>query len=390
MYAMETETEVRRKVLVIDDELGPRESLRILLKEKFDIFLADSVDAGLELLKRERPDVIVLDIRMPGKNGIEGLKDIRDLDKDVSVVMLTGFGALETAQQAMRHGANDYIKKPFDTIEMMSVVERYAQRTDAERRRVRMAEELRSLNSELVSELEEKEQLASLGHASSEIVHDLRNPLTVVQGYAQLLSDQLEGIKDKLGEDSQEALEYLDIMERNIARCNEITETWRNIGDRDLSRRKHLFLDDLVANVVKDTATLARNAGATVHHAAGSNRCKVLIDELQIYRALQNLVTNALQAMPERAGEVRIETQADEKAVVIRVCDNGCGISEEQREKIFQPYFTTKGQAGGTGLGLAITKRVIEQHDGTIEVESSPGQGTTFTLRLPVPASADA
>ena len=384
MHVMETETEVRGKVLVIDDERGPRESLRILLKPSFDVFLADSVDAGVALLRQESPDVVVLDIRMPGKNGIEGLKDIRAIDGNVSVVMLTGFGALETAQQAMRHGANDYIKKPFDTAEMMSVVERYAQRTRAERRRMRMAEELRSLNSELVSELEEKEQLASLGHASSEIVHDLRNPLTVVQGYAQLLSEQLEGIKDKLGEDSQEALEYLDIMERNIARCNEITETWRSIRKGDTSQRKGMFVDDLVANVVKDTRAMASAAGARLEHVAGARACEVFCDELQLYRALQNLVSNALQAVPDNVGEVTVHTSVADDFVEIRVQDNGCGISPEDRKKIFEPYFTTRTDHGGTGLGLAITRRVIEQHHGAIEVESTPGTGTVFTLRLPL------
>lgn len=384
MQVMETDIEVRGKVLVIDDELGPRESLRILLKPSFDVFLADCVDAGLELLRQERPDVVVLDIRMPGKNGIEGLKDIRAIDSDVSVVMLTGFGALETAQQAMRHGANDYIKKPFDTGEMMSVVERYAHRTQAERRRMRMAEDLRSLNSELVTELEEKEQLASLGHASSEIVHDLRNPLTVVQGYAQLLSEQLEGIKDKLGEDSQEALEYLDIMERNIARCNEITETWRSIRKGDTSQRKTMCIDDLVGSVVKDTGTMASGAGARLEHVPGARSSEVLIDELQVYRALQNLVSNAIQAAPEQAGEVNVVTSVADGCVEVRVKDNGCGISAEDQDKIFEPYFTTKTDIGGTGLGLAITRRVIEQHHGTIAVESAPGSGTIFVLSLPV------
>lgn len=384
MQAMETEIGVRGKVLVIDDELGPRESLRILLKPNFDVFLADGVDAGMELLDQEHPDVIVLDIRMPGKNGIEGLQDIRAIDSDVSVVMLTGFGALETAQLAMRHGANDYIKKPFDTAEMMAVVGRYAQRTRAERRRARMAADLRSLNLELVSELEEKEEMANLGHASSEIVHDLRNPLTVVQGYAQLLSEQLEGIKDKLGEDSQEALEYLDIMERNIQRCNELTETWRSIRKSDASRRTPVCIDDLLGNLVKDTLTMAVGVGARLEHAPGTSRSAVLIDELQFYRALQNLVTNAIQAVAEQNGKVGIHTTVDEGFVEIRVQDNGCGISEEEQIKIFEPYFTTKSDTGGTGLGLAITKRVVEQHQGDIVVASTPGEGTVFTLRIPV------
>ena len=107
------------KVLVIDDELGPRESLRILLKMEYEVLVADSVLRGLDLLAKHHPDVVIMDIRMPGMTGIEGLREIRKLDADISVIMLTGFGALETAQEALRLGASDYLKKPFDTKEIM-------------------------------------------------------------------------------------------------------------------------------------------------------------------------------------------------------------------------------------------------------------------------------
>lgn len=185
----------RAKLLIIDDEVGPRESLRMVFKNDYDVLLADHVDAGLAILRAESPDTIIMDIRMPGKTGIEGLQEIRDIDPLISVVMLTGFGALETAQQAIRLGANDYLKKPFDTREIMEVVKKHVHRTHVERRRATIAEELRELNTELVNELTEKEHMATLGQASSEFVHDLRNPLTVVHGYAQLLEEQLEGVK---------------------------------------------------------------------------------------------------------------------------------------------------------------------------------------------------
>src|ERR1039457_2729741 len=99
------------KILVIDDELGPRESLRMLLKTDYQVHTADCVEAGIKLLKEKRPDTIVMDIRMPGVTGIEGLRRIRQIDPHLSVIMLTGFGALETAKEALRLGANDYISK---------------------------------------------------------------------------------------------------------------------------------------------------------------------------------------------------------------------------------------------------------------------------------------
>ena len=116
-------------VLVIDDERGPRESLKMVLKYDYEMFLADRVDAGIELLRTEDPDLVIMDIRMPEKNGIEGLQQIRDINPHVSIVMLTGFGDLETAQQAIRFGANDYLQKPFDTDEIQKVVKKYVDRS---------------------------------------------------------------------------------------------------------------------------------------------------------------------------------------------------------------------------------------------------------------------
>src|SRR6267378_3293201 len=134
------------QILVIDDEMGPRESLRMLLKPDYNVQTADCVEAGLKLLKEKQPDTIVMDIRMPGMTGIEGLRKIREIDADVSVIMLTGFGALDTAKEALRLGANDYLSKPFDASEMRSVISRYVERTRLQRQSINAAAEIKELN----------------------------------------------------------------------------------------------------------------------------------------------------------------------------------------------------------------------------------------------------
>jgi DNA-binding NtrC family response regulator len=121
------------QVLVIDDEMGPRESLRMLLKPIYQVHTADSVEIGLKLLSEKKPDAIVMDIRMPGVTGIEGLRRIRQIDPHLSVIMLTGFGALETAKEALRLGATDYISKPFDAREMRETIGRNVERTRVQR-----------------------------------------------------------------------------------------------------------------------------------------------------------------------------------------------------------------------------------------------------------------
>src|SRR5437762_9012585 len=149
-------------ILVIDDEMGPRESLRMLLKPDYQVHTANCVEAGLKLLREKTPDTIVMDIRMPGMSGIEGLRKIREIDPHLSVIMLTGFGALETAREALRLGANDYISKPFDAAEMREIIDRNVERTGLQRTSEHAAGQIKELNNRLMKGLAQKERLAAL------------------------------------------------------------------------------------------------------------------------------------------------------------------------------------------------------------------------------------
>src|SRR5438270_6079359 len=210
------------KILVIDDEIGPRESLRMLLKPDYNVHTADNVEAGLKLLKEKQPDTIVMDIRMPGTTGIEGLRRIRQIDPHLSVIMLTGFGALETAKEALRLGANDYISKPFDAREMREVISRNVERTRLHRSSETAASEIKELNNRLLQELAQKERLASLGQASAEFVHDIGNPLTTVWGYVQLLAKKVEESEKKNNSGGANANKELEIIEQNVRLCRDL------------------------------------------------------------------------------------------------------------------------------------------------------------------------
>src|SRR4249920_2288221 len=203
------------QVLVIDDEMGPRESLRMLLKPNYQVHTADSVETGLKLLSEKKPDAIVMDIRMPGMTGIEGLRRIRQIDPHLSVIMLTGFGALETAKEALRLGANDYISKPFDAREMREVISRNVERTRLHRTSESAASEIKELNHRLLQELAQKERLASLGQASAEFAHDIGNPLTIVWGYVQLLAKKLEESGNSDSPITAGSNKELEIIEQN-------------------------------------------------------------------------------------------------------------------------------------------------------------------------------
>ncbi len=372
------------QILVIDDEIGPRESLRMLLKTDYQVQTADCVEAGLKLLKEKKPDTIVMDIRMPGMTGIEGLRKIREIDPHLSVIMLTGFGALDTAKEALRLGANDYISKPFDAGEMREVIGRNVERTRVQRASENASSEIKELNARLLKQLAQKERLASLGQASAEFVHDLGNPLTIVWGYVQLLAKKLD--RSDSGDDSDKAasVKELNIIEQNVRLCRELLTMWQSYGSVEASPHKPISVSAIVREVIKGGSAMAAQTGLELKANVCEDPCMLMGDAVQINRAIQNVVVNAVQASVETKGSVQVDCTRRDFYVDIRVEDTGSGIEPGQMSKIFDPYFTTKQGKSGTGLGLYITKKVVDDHSGSIKVDSTPGAGTVFTIRLPL------
>src|SRR6266446_5552653 len=342
------------EILVIDDEIGPRESLRMLLKTDYHVHTADCVETGIKLLKEKQPDTIVMDIRMPGMSGIEGLRQIREIDPHLSVIMLTGFGALETAKEALRLGANDYIAKPFDAHEMQQVINRNVERTRAHR----------------TSE-----------NAAAEFVHDLGNPLTIVWGYVQLLARRLEKSEE---DESASSVKELKIIEQHVRTCRELLTMWQGYGNVEASPPRPVSVSATLQEILKGLAPVADQKGIAFRVTICDDPCVLLGDALQLNRAIQNVIINAVQACPEKKGIVTVRCTQKDFYVDLRVEDNGAGIPAAQLNKVFDPYFTTKQATSGTGLGLYIAKKVIEDHNGSIKVESNPGVGTIFTIRLPL------
>jgi two-component system, sensor histidine kinase and response regulator len=321
---------------------------------------------------------------MPGMTGIEGLRRIRQIDPHLSVIMLTGFGALETAKEALRLGANDYISKPFDAREMREVIGRNVERTRLHRTSESAASEIKELNNRLLQELAQKERLASLGQASAEFVHDIGNPLTIVWGYVQLLAKKLEESEPTDDPNAVSSNKELEIIEQNVRLCRDLLTMWQSYGSVEATPHKLISISDIVREVVAGVGAIAKEAPVELKCDVTEDPCSLMGDAVQITRAIQNVIINAIQASGDRKGTVEVSCIRKDFYVDVRIADTGQGISPEQIARIFDPYFTTKQGKSGTGLGLFITRKVVDDHNGSIKVDSTPGIGTTITIRLPL------
>lgn len=376
----------RPTVLVIDDELGPRESLRFLLKDDCRVLCADTVAHGLQLVREQSLDIVIMDIRMPGRNGLDGLREIRELDSELAVIMLTGFAAVDTAQEAIRCQASDYMEKPFDASEMRCAVSRHVEQTRLRRKRGRLLSEADVLDRR-IRELQGKERLVELGQTSVEFVHDLRNLLTMVAGPASMLREVVEGLQLRQAGVPSEAGHYLDVLEKAMQLSVEMLDTWQRLIRQTPLQQTRFRVHEFVCACVETCQPAIAAANASVTCETFGDDADLLGDRVQLTRVLNNLIQNAAHALPADNGHIRVCSEVLDAAVRVSVADNGCGIREENLKHIFFSDFTTRSSIGGMGLGLFIAQKIVQSQGGSLAVESTVNQGSTFTLLLPRPAA---
>lgn len=365
-------------ILVIDDELGPRESLRILLKDTYLVFLAKDGDEGISMLRKHHFDVVILDLRMPGKSGLETLEAIRQFNQDIPVIILTGYGTLESAQKAVHLNIFEFVSKPFDVNEMKEIVKRAVDKSRIIHSTKLIMNQLQKLNTELEDKISELEKFALVGKLSAEMLHEINNPLTVILGYVQIL---LHEITNKKQAPMEEIGKYLKFVESEVKRCQTIARSFLDVSKK-ASRFVPININMILENMVlffKDNP-IAKNINFSCKFT--SDLPLILGSSEQIQQVFINLFMNAIEAMDSK-GTISIETKHQSGRVIISISDTGRGMPPEIVEKIFKPFFTTKSEKS-TGIGLTISKKIIESHKGDISVESTPGQGTTFTISFPI------
>jgi signal transduction histidine kinase len=362
-----------RRVLVVDDEYGPRESIAYTLASSFSVETADRAAEALRKIRDQHYHVIVLDIRMPEMDGIKALEELRKLDPHVSVIILTGYGMLSTAQQAMVGGANQYMRKPPDVTELLDAVRRQAEAAQLRRQQAKMSQDAIALNSALKKEIDSNQPQIWQARASVELVHDLNNPLTVVIGYSALMVEEAHKLAAHDPELGKRMADYAVIVEKAAEYCHHLSENWRTAS----KKTAEFTLIDVVAiaQEVKNVIFF----GSPAVQITGQPDAWIKGSKYEIMRIFQNLLKNSLEA-----GAKRVVADFGESAgkFTVTVADDGPGMDEDRIHLVMHGGFTSK--ENGTGLGLSICRHLTGAHGGSFSIESKPGAGTKVHLAFPM------
>ena len=409
--AMNTEPSAvpRRKgtLLIVDDEEGPRQSLRVVFKDDYEILLAGDGASAIELAKKSKVDVAVCDIRMAGMSGIEVLERLKFVDPAIEVIMVTAFETTDTMRQALRLRACDYINKPFDISTMRAAVSNAMQRRMLESEIHNNAEQLQDLLVELQNHKVDEQIATTRGEIYASIIHDINGPLTVVSGFIQLMNQRF-GNATRMGvEDLEFIKDRLKIITRQVTNCIEISRRYLGFLQKQADEAPRVGVNQLLSDLhqlVNVHPSLLNNQ-FVIHPL--SEDVGVRINGTDLIQILLNLAVNAFQCstqnhLVEIKGQVLHEpldlaafkddaetrflnVENFENAaplLQISVRDDGPGIPAEVLPKIFHPYFTTKSARQGTGLGLNIVQRLIKEAKGALRVQTRVGHGTTFTVYI--------
>ncbi|QYM77861.1 hybrid sensor histidine kinase/response regulator [Horticoccus luteus] len=360
-------------VLVVDDEYGPRESVAFTLSGEFDVDTAERAAEALGKIKAKAYAAIVMDIRMPEMDGIRALEELRKIDADVAVIMLTGYGTLHTAQQAMVGGANQYLRKPPDVSELREAVRRQTAQTRLRRQQTKLNREAQELNRALKREIEQNEPQIWQSRAAVELVHDLNNPLTVVIGYSSLMAEEAVAISQTNQESGQRLREYAHVVEKAAEYCRHLSENWRR-ASKNLAEFAPLDLVQLTHEVrhVVFFSSVAIKIEADAEAWVRGSRYDVV-------RVLQNLFQNSLDA---GATTINATVKTAGGRVEMAIVDNGAGMDEKSVARALRGGFSTKDN--GTGLGLGICRHLLGAHGAEFQLTSRPGAGTTVRISFPV------
>ena len=362
-------------ILYVDDEEKHLDSFKILFRKDYDILVAKSAHEGLKMLEDNDVRLVITDQRMPNMTGVEFLEQIANLYPEITRIILTGYSDVEAIISAINKGrVFRYITKPWDKDELKETIDFALE-----------AYRLKSENRQLISQLKKtNKELDELVYRSS---HDLRAPLASILGLINLAKkeDQLDKIQ-----------EYLELQEKSVMRLDgllkEIIQFSRNTH---LSvRGDNIDFDALVQECLHIHDYFIGSQEIEKSYKV-DQPCEFIGDKYRIEIILNNLISNAIRYgnLRQDCPRLEVEVKVDKNEVKICVSDNGIGIDPSLKEDIFKMFYKGSDESvGGSGLGLFIVRETIEKLNGDIFLESEPGKGSSFIVKIPngmVPEDVD-
>lgn len=366
------------KLLVVDDEPGMRLGVERTLRNyrfrlpdfedevSFDIITAAAGREALEKIEGDKPDILVLDHKLPDIQGLDILQEITQKKLDILTIMVTAYASLEVAISATKNGAFDFLAKPFTPDELRNTIQKAAKQVFLHRQARKLAAERRQVRFQFISVL----------------AHELKSPIAAVEGYLRIVE------KHMLGETIDK---YDPMVNRSIRRLKGMQKMILDILDltRIESGKKNRELEDVdivevalesMDGVLQD----AKERGIAIHLDAPGNAV-MTADRGEIEIIFNNFMTNAVKYNRDN-GRVDVKIQPDNDGVTLVFSDTGIGMTAEEQERLFGEFVRIKNEKTrdilGSGLGLSIVKKLLTFYDGSVDVKSVPDEGTTFTVRL--------
>jgi len=380
----------KKTVLLADDEAGIRKVLSISLRDLgYTVHTAEDGETALQIFRREKPAIVLTDIKMPGMDGIQLLQKIKQESPGTEVIIITGHGDIDLAIESLKFEATDFVTKPIND-EVLEIALQRAQERIAMRELLHnYTQNLEQMVKEKTEKLIQSERMAAVGQSIAGLSHAIKNVAGGLKGGAFVLEKGIEldnqeylmqgwrmvkGNVEKIANLSLDLLNYTKLADISCRLCNPNAP---------------------VKEIVELMTSKAVDHGLILEMDLDRDLKSLYFDPDLIHRALLNLVSNAIDACIENdpgkeSKTVVVRTIAvDGWGVEYQVSDTGSGMDAETKSKLFQSFFSTKG-TNGTGIGLMLTKKIIDQHGGIIDVESHKGIGSTFRIRLPEKVAVEA
>jgi signal transduction histidine kinase len=377
--------ELSHRALVVDDDpVSARVLARGLKSRGFTAESANDAATARHLFASFSPDVVFIDHHLPEVTGFEILREFKRPGTHLVAIVVTGDLSPHLAVEYTLQGADAFVHKPFDVEHLIGLVAQTQRQRALLRVEELLAERTRALR-ESDSRVLQAAKLASVGELAAGLAHEINNPMFGIMNCAEILAGQFAaGTKHR---------EFAELIRSEGQRVSVIVRRLLNFARQTQDAPELLNISEIVCNCITLLDARIRKGGIVAAISVGDRIPPVIARRVEVQQVVLNLLLNACDALNERYSghhpdkrlDVAIATEgADDTAVIcIRVEDHGCGIPPENLEKLFTPFFTTKKD--GTGLGLSICRKIASEHHGSLSVDSAPGRGTTFTLRLPIP-----